>query len=70
MWIDILLPKAKPFYTGICYRPPKDNKFYMNLETILAPKVSFQNELLILGDFNTNVSKGPECGLKRKLMFL
>ena len=40
----------------------------MNLETILATKVSFQNELLILGDFNTNISKGPECGLKRKLM--
>ena len=40
----------------------------MNLETILAPKVSSQNELLILGDFITNVSKGPKCGLKRKLM--
>ena len=57
-----------PILTGICYRPPKDNNFYMNLETLLVPKVSFQNELLILGDFNTNVSKGPECGLKCKLM--
>ena len=65
MWVDILLPK--PILTGICYRPPKDNNFYINLENILAPKVSFQNELLTLGDFNTNVSKGPECGLKRKL---
>ena len=67
MWVDILLPKTKPILTGICYRPPKDNNFYINLENILAPKVSFQNELLTLGDFNTNVSKGPECGLKRKL---
>ena len=54
--------------TGICYRPPRDNNFYTNLETILAPKVSCQNELFILGNFNTNVSKGPECGVKRKLM--
>ena len=68
VWIDILLPKTKPILTGICYRPPKDNNFYINLETILAPTVSFQNELLILGDFNINVSKGPECGLTRKLM--
>ena len=41
----------------------------MNLETIRAPQVSFQSELLILRDFNANVSKGPECGVKRKLMF-
>ena len=68
MWVDILLTKTKPILTGIYYRPPKDNNFYINLETILVPKVSFQNELLTLGDFNTNVSKGPECGLKRKLM--
>ena len=44
VWIDILLPKTKPILTGICYRPPKDNNFYMNLEIFLAPKVSFQNE--------------------------
>lgn len=54
--IDLLLPKTKPILIAACYRPPKDSKFYGNLENLLAESPLYmQQETYLLGDFNTNV---------------
>ena len=54
--IDLLLPKTKPILVGACYRPPKDNNFYINLDNLLAGSPQYmQQETYLLGDFNTNV---------------
>ena len=31
MFIDILLPKTRPFTVGVLYRPPNDNNFSKNI---------------------------------------
>lgn len=62
---DILLPKTKPILIGVVYRPPKDNAFYQKLEIQLAN--CFQQECILLGDFNTNVNSQNTNSLIRSL---
>lgn len=72
LFIDILLPKSKPILCGVIYRPPKQTDFYNILETVLLSCSSFNSqENVILGDFNTNVSKtSTSCPLSRSLKSL
>ena len=56
LWVEVLLPKTPPILTGVCYRPPKQNDFYELLEQSCAGGHIFvEHEIILLGDFNTNV---------------
>ena len=69
IFVDILLPKTKPILVGTCYRPPNDNNFYSNLETMLLQNVNFhEQEIFILGDFNTDVNSTRGSSLCKSLM--
>ena len=54
IWVEILLPKTKPILVCVCYRPPRQTDFYTILENSLMD-VHLHYEIIILGDFNTNV---------------
>ena len=54
--VDLLLPKSKPIFVGICYRPPKQMDFFQKLEKFLIQAEDFIGfESLILGDMNINI---------------
>ena len=36
VWADIILPKTKPILVGSCYRPPKQNDFVNQFESVLT----------------------------------
>ena len=67
IWIDITLPKSKPFTVGFYYRErtgldkkssPEDQYFRFKEFLKMAAKISDEKrEVHILGDFNINLSK-------------
>ena len=54
IFIDILLPKAKPFTVGLFYRPPSDSNFLDSISCDFDKLLPNQSEIHILGDFNIN----------------
>ena len=67
-WIELLLPKSKPILCGVLYRPPNQMNFYELLENLFTSNSHFNEyETLMLGDFNTNVSKTCKCALVKNL---
>ena len=55
VWLDIIIPKSKPFLFGALYRPPSQNTFFELLEENSA---DFGNtEVILAGDLNTNILK-------------
>ena len=67
IFVDIHLPKTKPFTVGIFYRPPDKAKF---IETITEDFYNLNpenNDLFILGDMNINLNeKKSACPLVKK----
>jgi len=55
VFIDILLPKTKPFTVGVFYRPPNSVDFLKDVEEDFLKLLPETNDLFILGDFNINV---------------
>ena len=52
---DILLPKSKAITTGVFYRPPNQAEFmYLMVEKLSNLNLK-DNEIYLLGDFNTNL---------------
>ena len=54
IFVDILLPKTKPFTVGILYRPPTQHDFVQVISDkldLLSPET---NDIYILGDLNIN----------------
>ena len=64
-FFDILLPKTKPIFVGIIYRPPNSINFlkcsYRHLDDI-----NLDNEIFLLGDFNINLLHNGKYILKEK----
>ena len=56
LWFEILLPKSKPLYVGICYRTNNNNSFLNCLESTLS-KLRSDCDVLILGDINICLKK-------------
>ena len=55
IFVDVLLPKTKPFTVGIFYRPPSQNIF-LEVITENFNKLSLdEKEVYILGDLNINI---------------
>ena len=69
LWLEILLPKSKPLYIGICYRTNNNNKFLDCLENTLS-KLRSDCDFLILGDINICLIKNKSklCNEYKKLL--
>ena len=59
IFFDILLPKTKPVFLGIIYRPPNNINFLIHLNDI---KVDY--EIFLLGNFNINLLNNGKYILK------
>ena len=57
IFIDVLLPKTKPFTVGIFYRPPNKTNFIDKIINDFSKLNSENNDLFILGDMNINLSQ-------------
>ena len=55
IFLDILLPKTKPFSVGILYRPPNQYKFIEDLCDNFSKLCPESTDLFILGDMNINI---------------
>ncbi|XP_060780219.1 uncharacterized protein LOC132888186 isoform X2 [Neoarius graeffei] len=70
VWVNILLPKTKPILLSACYRPPDVNNFYNILEEVCSNAEGFvDSEVIITGDFNTNVSTSKANSLVNSLKY-
>ena len=67
LFINVLLPKSKPFIVGMCYRPPDDSNFCDKLENNILSIKELEQETYILGDFNINYCKANNSSLMKSL---
>ena len=69
LWFEILLPKSKPLYVGICYRTNENKKFVECLENTFS-KLRSDCDLLLLGDINICLKKNTNtlCNEYKKLL--
>ncbi|XP_072017060.1 uncharacterized protein [Amphiura filiformis] len=56
LWLEILLPKTKPIFFGVFYRPPDDTKFLTYFEDSIS-KIRSDCEMIIMGDINIDCFK-------------
>ena len=63
MLFDILLPKTKPIFVGIIYRPPTCINFLECFNKHLDD-INLDNEIFLLGDFNINLFHNGKYILK------
>ena len=61
--LDILLPKTKPIFVGIIYRPPNNINFLECFNKALDD-INLYNEIFLLGDFNINLLHNGKYILK------
>lgn len=59
LWLEILLPKSRGFLLGTFYRPPNSSHFYdqdfmPKLDNMLDIAGVQGQEMIVLGDFNSN----------------
>ena len=63
IFFDILLPKTKPIFVGIIYRPPICINFLECFNKHLDD-INLENEIFLLGDFNINLFHNGKYILK------
>ena len=68
IFIDILLPKTKPFTVSIFYRPPDNSDFIDNITADFSKLNTEENDLFILGDINVNLFSKEKYILNKKEM--
>ncbi|VDI27296.1 Hypothetical predicted protein [Mytilus galloprovincialis] len=57
MWIEIIFVHQKPILIGNIYRPPKSNAEWVTKFELMLTNVDIEDkEMIILGDFNINLS--------------
>ena len=70
VWLDILLPKSKPILIGACYRPPDQTQFFELLEELCTTRFNLiKSEVIMMGDFNTDIQKRDGSGYKALMNF-
>ena len=62
-FLDILLPKTKPIFVGIIYRPPNNIKFLECFNKHMDD-MNLDNEIFLLGYFNRNLLHNGKYILK------
>ena len=55
IFIEIMLPKTKPFCVGIFYRPPNQYSFLDDITTGFSKLSQETRDFFILGDMNINI---------------
>jgi len=55
IFIDIMLPKTKPFCVGVFYRPPNQNYFLEDIESDFPKLLKESNDIFVMGDVNINI---------------
>ena len=65
IFFDILLPKIKPVFVGIIYRPPESINFLGCFNKHLD-NINLDNEIFLFGDFNINLLHNGKYILKEK----
>ena len=55
IFVDILLPKTRPFSVGVIYRPPNQNNFIEDFSESFCKLFPELNDIFILGDVNINI---------------
>ena len=63
IFFDILLPKRKPIFVGIIYRPPTCINFLEFFNKHLED-INLDNKIFLLGDFNINLFHNGKYILK------
>ena len=63
IFFDILLPKTKPIFVGIIYRPPNSINFLECFNKHLGD-INLDNERFLLGDFDINLLHNGKYILK------
>ena len=63
IFFDILLPKIKPVFVGIIYRPPESINFLGCFNKHLD-NINLDNEIFLFGDFNINLLHNGKYILK------
>ena len=66
LWVEILQPKTIPILVGVAYRPPSQSDFYDIFEQTCHQIDTNKHEIIILGDFNTDVK--ADSNLQRHLV--
>ncbi len=58
LWIELELPKSKPFILGVVYRPPNSLQSWIDLfEEEFESAHSENKEIILMGDFNIDLIK-------------
>ena len=70
VFVDILLPKTKPFSVGILYRPPNQNSFLDVVNENICKLSPESTDVFILGDININVFLNGKNILQDKKTYL
>ena len=66
LWVETLQPKTIPILVGVAYRPPSQSDFYDIFEQTCHQIDTNKHEIIILGDFNTDVK--ADSNLQRRLV--
>ena len=67
IFLDILLPKTKPIFVGINYRPPNSIDFLECFDKHLDD-INLDNKISLLRDFNKNLLHNGNYILKESLV--
>ena len=54
IWIEVIC-RSQRLLIGTIYRPPKDKDFYDRFKNILDHLWSKRNDILLIGDFNSDL---------------
>ena len=66
LWVEILQLKTIPILVGVAYSPPSQSDFYDIFEQTCHQIDTNKHEIIILGDFNTDVK--ADSNLQRRLL--
>ena len=68
LWIELSLPFSKPILLGTVYRPPDMKAAYIeNLDLLFENTTSLYDDIVIVGDFNLDISKHLNSNKIKKL---
>ena len=58
VWIEVCLKRSKPILVGFTYRNPSERSDWFDRFTLIMDAVCLESkEIILLGDFNTNLLK-------------
>lgn len=68
-WIEVIR-RSQRLLVGTVYRPPKDMDFYDTFNNILDDLWTKRNNILLIGDFNSDLMTRNKNDQGKKLQFI